>query len=104
MSYIAYLVQILDPSGLLPVGVYGDEDGEAVYETLMWESESVPKPTKEEFDVAVAKAKALMYQTERRGMYPSVAEQLDTLFHEGYDGWRAQIQAVKDQFPKPEGV
>ena len=33
--------------------------------------------------------------------YPSIVDQLDVLYHGGYDAWREQIQAVKDQFPKP---
>jgi hypothetical protein len=32
--------------------------------------------------------------------YPSIADQLDTLYHEGYEGWKAKIQAVKNKYPK----
>lgn len=41
------------------------------------------------------------YQRDRALAYPSITDQLDTLFHEGYDGWKAAVQAIKDQFPKP---
>lgn len=34
--------------------------------------------------------------------YPSIEEQLDILYHQGYDGWKNSIKAVKDKFPKPE--
>jgi hypothetical protein len=33
--------------------------------------------------------------------YPSMADQLDDIFHNGVDGWKATIQAVKDAHPKP---
>jgi len=42
------------------------------------------------------------YYNARKLAYPSLEEQLDTLYHEGYDGWGAQITAVKLAYPKPE--
>ena len=41
------------------------------------------------------------YIEQRRTTYPSIADQLDTLYHGGYDAWKATIQQVKLQFPKP---
>lgn len=40
------------------------------------------------------------YQFDRLNEYPSFADQFDTIFHEGIDAWKAQIQAVKDKYPK----
>ena len=40
------------------------------------------------------------YKDLRAAAYPSFADQFDTIFHEGIDAWKAQIQAVKDRFPK----
>lgn len=40
------------------------------------------------------------YTQQRINEYPSITEQLDTLFHEGYDGWKDKIQAIKDKYPK----
>ena len=40
------------------------------------------------------------YKELRAKEYPSFADQFDTIFHEGIDAWKAQIQAVKDRFPK----
>jgi len=40
------------------------------------------------------------YAAQRRAAYPSYADQFDTLYHEGYDAWRATIEAVKDAYPK----
>ena len=36
----------------------------------------------------------------RANAYGSIASQLDTLFHDGIDGWKAQIQTVKAKYPK----
>ena len=41
------------------------------------------------------------YQRQRAVAYPSIADQLDTLYHGGYDAWKATITAVKEEFPKP---
>jgi hypothetical protein len=40
------------------------------------------------------------YKYARASEYPSYADQFDTIFHEGIDTWKAQIQAVKDKYPK----
>ena len=40
------------------------------------------------------------YKTQRAEEYPSYADQFDTIFHDGIDAWKAQIQAVKDKYPK----
>lgn len=41
------------------------------------------------------------YQRDRAAVYPSWQDQLDNIFHNGIDAWEADIQAIKDQFPKP---
>ena len=40
------------------------------------------------------------YAYMRRVMYPSTEDQFDTIFHEGLDAWKAQIQSIKDTYPK----
>lgn len=40
------------------------------------------------------------YQELRRAAYPSIADQLDLLYHGGMDAWKAAITAVKEEFPK----
>lgn len=42
------------------------------------------------------------YGPARKAAYPSIEEQLDILYHQGMDAWKAVIQAVKDANPKPE--
>lgn len=41
------------------------------------------------------------YQIERRKEYPPLEEQLDLMYHGGYDAWKTLIQGIKDKYPKP---
>ncbi len=41
------------------------------------------------------------YKEQRAQAYPSIADQLDTIYHEGIDAWKAEIAAVKQEYPKP---
>lgn len=41
------------------------------------------------------------YKAKRQQAYPSIADQLDILYHSGFDAWKSAIQAVKEEFPKP---
>lgn len=40
------------------------------------------------------------YKFDRKSEYPTIQDQLDTLYHGGYDAWKATIKAVKDKYPK----
>lgn len=40
------------------------------------------------------------YMEQRRRAYPTIADQLDMLYHDP-DKWRETIKAVKEMFPKP---
>jgi len=48
---------------------------------------------------AVHDAKA--YARSRAAEYPSIADQLDDIYHNGVDGWKATIKTTKDKYPKP---
>ena len=41
------------------------------------------------------------YKSKRRAEYPSIADQLDQIYHEGIDAWKTDIKAIKDKYPKP---
>jgi len=41
------------------------------------------------------------YMENRAKEYPSIPDQLDTLYHSGLDAWKAEIKTVKDKYPKP---
>ena len=40
------------------------------------------------------------YQRNRAEAYPSIEDQLDDLYHNGIDGWKKTIKAIKDKYPK----
>tara|TARA_B100000519_G_C14125470_1_gene382613 strand:- start:57 stop:347 length:291 start_codon:yes stop_codon:yes gene_type:complete len=40
------------------------------------------------------------YQRDRAKEYPSIVDQLDDIYHNGLDGWKETIKAVKDKYPK----
>ena len=40
------------------------------------------------------------YKSKRRAEYPSIADQLDDIYHNGIDGWKTTIKAVKDKYTK----
>ena len=41
------------------------------------------------------------YQAPRKKEYPSIADQLDDMYHNGIDAWKATIKTTKDKYPKP---
>ncbi len=40
------------------------------------------------------------YKDKRKNEYPSVVDQLDDIYHNGIDAWKATIKATKDKYPK----
>ena len=55
------------------------------------------------YDLSAAEAlvAANAYKEQRASAYPSIADQLDKIYHEGIDAWKADIAAVKQEYPKP---
>jgi len=40
------------------------------------------------------------YKSKRRAEYPSIADQLDDIYHNGIDDWKNTIKSIKDKYPK----
>ena len=40
------------------------------------------------------------YKSKRKKEFPSIVDQLDDLYHNGIDGWKATIKTTKDKYPK----
>ena len=40
------------------------------------------------------------YQRKRAKEYPSIVDQLDDIYHNGIDAWKATIKTTKDKYPK----
>tara|TARA_A100000171_G_scaffold555_1_gene766 strand:- start:1055 stop:1330 length:276 start_codon:yes stop_codon:yes gene_type:complete len=41
------------------------------------------------------------YKNKREREYPPVVDQLDDIYHNGIDAWKATIKATKEKYPKP---
>ena len=71
---------------------------------LTWISEDIDKPTEEEITAEQERLQteydANEYQRNRAAEYPSVIDQLDDIYHNGIDGWKATIKETKDKYPK----
>lgn len=54
-------------------------------------------------EVAAAEADeaANGYKRKRANEYPSIVDQLDDIYHNGIDAWKATIKTTKDKYPKP---
>ena len=71
--------------------------------TITWESGT--QPTNDELEAENTRLKALdvsnKYKLDRSAEYPSVVDQLDDIYHNGIDAWKATIKTTKDKYPKP---
>ena len=79
------------PTDIVPLA-FGGDGIKTVAEDLGMNSEDILKADKE-FHLNVI----LM---QRASEYPSFADQFDTLYHGGYDAWKASIDAIKIKYPK----
>ena len=90
-------------------GAQWNLDGDS-YEGLTWNEPPVEeggqnKPTEEEVNQEIERLQQEynnnQYQRDRKAEYPSIEDQLDILYHGGYDAWKAEIDKVKEKYPKP---
>lgn len=72
---------------------------------LEWLDTAQTQPTDAEIAAEIARLQAdyaaKQYQRDRAAEYPSFADQFDLLYHGGYDAWKAAIDAIKQEYPKP---
>ena len=65
------------------------------------------KPTEKECTDGLAALQAAWdlendsYKSKRRAEYPNTEDQLDDIYHNGINGWKANIKTIKDKYPKP---
>ena len=71
---------------------------------LEWLDTNQTQPTEAEIAAEVTRLEAdyvaKQYQRDRAAAYPSIPDQLDQIYHEGIDAWKATIAAVKNKYPK----
>ena len=72
---------------------------------VTWNNPPTPPVTEEQITTEMLRLKedyeAKEYQRKRARAYPSFADQFDLLYHGGLDAWKAAIDAVKQEYPKP---
>lgn len=71
------------------VGIRGDEAFDADGNPVAYDEAAVQ-----------TEMNANAYKAQRAAAYPSIADQLDLLYHGGMDAWKAAITAVKTEYPK----
>ena len=74
---------------------------------IIWDDETIAAgtiPTNDEITAEQARLQAIedaqAYARSRAAEYPTWQDQLDDIFHNGIDGWKATIQVTKDKYPK----
>ena len=69
-----------------------------------WNVSELTEPTTEQlatYETAANTEEALQtVLNNRRNEYPSMADQLDDIYHNGIDAWKATIKTTKDKYPK----
>ena len=75
------------------------------YAGLNWLDKSQTKPTESEVNTEVTRLETQYtnnkYQRDTAAEYPPVVDQLDDIYHNGIDAWKATIKTTKDKYPKP---
>ena len=77
-----------------------------VYANLIIHDDSKAKPTEQECTDGLATIQSEFddanktYKLNRANEYPSIVDQLDDIYHNGIDGWKATIKVTKDKYPK----
>ena len=74
-----------------------DENGSAIYKDTQDFTWSEVSAKKAELQTDYDNNE---YQRKRADEYPSIADQLDDIYHNGIDGWKTTIKATKDKYPK----
>jgi tRNA(Phe) wybutosine-synthesizing methylase Tyw3 len=94
---------------IIAANVFGKMAVEVNNEVMFTDEWQVKTPLSEEekefvdkeYEKQLLAYEAIEYQRKRKPEYPKIEDQLDLLYHEGIEGWKKEIQKVKDKYPKP---
>ena len=96
MKDIIKVIQKINPNA--EVSVSGND-----INTIQWHNGTTPIP-KADIEAKMVEVQAdydaKQYQRDRVLEYPSMADQLDDIYHNGIDAWKATIKTIKDKYPK----
>jgi hypothetical protein len=75
-----------------------------IYANLIIHDDAKSKPSEADCNAGVTALQKTYddaaYQRSRANEYPSIADQLDDIYHNGIDAWKATIKTTKDKYPK----
>ena len=78
--------------------------GEEGLSSLVWLDGNPTNITNSQIETKLAELETAYtnneYQRKRMIKYPSIEDQLDDIYHNGIDAWKATIKKVKDDNPK----
>ena len=96
MTNIIKAIQKINPNA--EVSVSGDD-----INTIQWHNGTTPI-SKSDIEAKMVEVQADYdakdYQRKRATEYPSIVDQLDDIYHNGIDAWKATIKTTKDKYPK----
>ena len=96
MTDISHSILAINPNAKFTV--LGEDASDITWHeetTTIAEADILDNQTEPQGDSA-----AKEYQRKRASEYPSIADQLDDLYHNGIDGWKETIKGIKDKYPK----
>ena len=95
-SLIGKAIRAINPSAKFTV--HGDNT-----DTIDWLKDTTPI-SESDIETKVNELQAdydnNKYQRDRKAEYPAIVDQLDDIYHNGIDGWKATIKVTKDKYPK----
>ena len=98
MSDIISAILAINPDAAGKVSVNAEDYEQITYgEGITPIAKSVIQAKQAELQAAYD---AKEYQRKRVEEYPSMADQLDDIYHNGIDAWKATIKTTKDKYPK----
>ena len=80
--------------------VYGSDIETCTIEWVQGTAEISKADIKTKMDELQVEYDAQDYARKRQSEYPIIADQLDDIYHNGIDGWKATIKITKDKYPK----
>ena len=97
MAYIVDAILALDSKAR--VKVVGED-----YDKITWFDDNPNKITVDQIKTKKTELdkvdKANEYKMQRKKEYPTIEDQLDDMYHNGFDKWKETIKAIKDKYPK----
>tara|TARA_B110000971_G_scaffold215527_1_gene249174 strand:+ start:1080 stop:1382 length:303 start_codon:yes stop_codon:yes gene_type:complete len=100
MNALILAIKTLKPGSKFYFGKNSEGFQTLDIEHLVWLDSNQKQPTLDEINTEISYQETQQYKVARAAAYPSIADQLDLIYHEGIDAWKLTITAVKQEIPK----